>query len=147
MAKSLPAMQETWVWSLGQEDPLEQGMATSSNILDWEIPQTEKPGGLQSMGLQRVGHEWWTNTFTKAGEYTPISKNLQLLLFMEGKIEKWKRIIPFTIASKNSPNIGSWWWTGRPGVLRFMGRKESDPTEWLNWAELNWISGNAWLPF
>ena len=54
--KDLPAMQETWVWSLGWEDPLQKGMATHSNILDWRIPWIEEPGRLQSMGLQRVGH-------------------------------------------------------------------------------------------
>ena len=48
-----PAMQDTWVWSLGQEDPLEEGMATHSSILAWKIPLTEKPGGLQSMGSQK----------------------------------------------------------------------------------------------
>ena len=52
--KNLPAIQETWVQSLGQEDPLEKGMATHSSILAWEIPWTEEPGGLQSMGSQRV---------------------------------------------------------------------------------------------
>ena len=46
-------MQETWVWFLGQEDPLENEMATHSSILPWEIPWTEKPGGLQFMGLQK----------------------------------------------------------------------------------------------
>ena len=50
--KSLPAVPETWVPSLGQEDPLEKGMATHSNILAWRIPWTEEPGGLQSTGLQ-----------------------------------------------------------------------------------------------
>ena len=54
--KNLPAMQETQVRSLGWEDPLEKGMATHSSILAWEIPWTEEPGRLQSMGLQRVGH-------------------------------------------------------------------------------------------
>jgi len=49
--KNVPAMQETQVQSLGQEDPLEKGMATHSGILAWKIPWTEKPGGLQSMGL------------------------------------------------------------------------------------------------
>ena len=48
--------------SLGWEDPLVKGMATHSSILAWRIPQTEEPGGLQSMGLQRVGHDWVTNT-------------------------------------------------------------------------------------
>ena len=59
MVKNLPAMQETqetWVRSLGQEDPLEKEMATHSSILAWKILWTEEPGGLQSMGLQRVGH-------------------------------------------------------------------------------------------
>ena len=55
--KRLPAMQETWVQSLGQEDPLEKEMATHSSTLAWKIPLIEEPGGLQSMGLQRVGHD------------------------------------------------------------------------------------------
>ena len=52
--KNLPTMQETWVRSLSQEDPLEKGMATHPSILAWRIPWTEEPGELQSMGLQRV---------------------------------------------------------------------------------------------
>ena len=51
-------MRETWVQSLGLEDPLEEDMATHSSILAWKIPWTEKPWGLQSMGLQRVRHDW-----------------------------------------------------------------------------------------
>ena len=50
--------QETWLWSLDQEDPPGEGMATHSSILTWQIPWTEDPGGLQSMRLQRVGHDW-----------------------------------------------------------------------------------------
>ena len=57
MLKRLPAMQETWVQSLGREDPLEKEMATHSSILAWRIPWTEEPGGLQSTGSQRVGHD------------------------------------------------------------------------------------------
>ena len=57
MVKNLPAMQETWVQSLGQEDPLEEGPATNSSILAWRIPWTEEPSGLQSLGSQRVGHD------------------------------------------------------------------------------------------
>ena len=56
MVKNLPAMQEMWVQSLGREDPLEMEMATHSSILAWEILWTEEPGGLRSMGSQRVGH-------------------------------------------------------------------------------------------
>ena len=57
MVKNLPAMQETQVPALGWEDPLEKEMATRSSILAWRIPWTEESGGLQSMGLQRVGYD------------------------------------------------------------------------------------------
>ena len=63
MVKNLPAMQETWVRSLGREDPLEEGMATHSSILAWRILQTENPGGLQSMGLKRVGPDLVATNF------------------------------------------------------------------------------------
>ena len=56
MVKCLPTMWETGVRSLGQEDPLEKGMASHSSILAWKIPWMEEPGRPQSMGLQRVGH-------------------------------------------------------------------------------------------
>ena len=61
--KNLLAMRETLIWSLGQEDPLVKGMTTHSSILAWRIPWTEDLGGPQSMGSQRVGHNWATNTF------------------------------------------------------------------------------------
>ena len=57
VVKNLPAMQEMKFQSLDQKDPLEEEMETHSKILAWEIPWTEEPGGLQSMGLQRVGHD------------------------------------------------------------------------------------------
>ena len=57
MVKHLPAMWETWVQSLGQEDPLEKEMATHSSTLAWKFPRTEEPGRLQSMGLRRVRHD------------------------------------------------------------------------------------------
>ena len=62
MVKKLPAMQETRVRSLDQEDPLEKEMATHSSTLAWETLWTEEPGGLQSIRLQRLGHDWSTNT-------------------------------------------------------------------------------------
>ena len=64
IVKNPPAMRETWVRSLDQEDHLEKGIATHSSILAWRIPQTEEPGRLQSMGLKRVGYDWATFTFT-----------------------------------------------------------------------------------
>ena len=57
IVKNLPAMWEAWVQFLGQEDPLEKGMATHSSIPAWRIPWTEEPGRLQSMGLQTAGHK------------------------------------------------------------------------------------------
>ena len=63
MVENMPAMQETWVWSLSQKDPLEKGIAIHSSILAWRIPWTEEPGGLQSMGLQTIWHNWAINTF------------------------------------------------------------------------------------
>ena len=75
-------MQETQVWSLGQEGPLEMGMATHSSILTWEIPWTENPVALQSVGSQRAGHDWVTehaclqitsNTWYKCKSYIVIS--------------------------------------------------------------------------
>ena len=68
VVKNSPAMQEsqeTWVQSLGWEDPLEVGMATHYSILAWRIPWTEEPSGLQSIVSQRVGHDWsdWAHTY------------------------------------------------------------------------------------
>ena len=57
MVKNLPTVQETWVRSLGWEDPLKEGMAIYSSILAWRIPWTEEPGGLKSMGWQKVGYD------------------------------------------------------------------------------------------
>ena len=64
MGKNLPVMQETQFQSLGWKDPLEKGIPTHSSIFAWRIPWTEEPGGLQSMGLQRVRQDSATNTFT-----------------------------------------------------------------------------------
>ena len=87
MVKSLPAVQDTWVRSLDQEDPLEKEMATHSSILAWKIPWTEEPGRLQSMGSHRVGHDWatllsFTFTFPYSKETKPVnSKGNQPWIF------------------------------------------------------------------
>ena len=76
MVKNPPAMQEIWARSLGWEDPLEEGMATHSSIPAWEIRWTEEPGGLQSMGLQRLGH----NLVTKQQQREAyIQKSMQIM--------------------------------------------------------------------
>ena len=64
VVKNLPAVQEAWLQSVGQEDPLKKGIAIHSSIFAWRIPRTEEPGGLLSMGLQRAGLDSATNTFT-----------------------------------------------------------------------------------
>ena len=72
--KYLPAMRETWVRSLGWEDPLEKEMATHSSILAWRIPWTEEPGGQQSTGSQRVGHD--RTTSLKGQTYSVLNKSI-----------------------------------------------------------------------
>ena len=74
MIKHPPTMRETQFRSMGWEDPLEKEMATHSSILAWRIPWTEEPGGLQSTGSQRFGHDWATSL--SRGEVRPTSKSL-----------------------------------------------------------------------
>ena len=76
--KNLPGTRETWVWSLGQEDTLEKEMATHSSILDRRIPWMEEPGGLKSMGSQRVGHDWATSLHFNVSAFT-LAAGMQLL--------------------------------------------------------------------
>ena len=73
MVKNLPATQESQVRSLGQEDPLEKEKATHSSIPAWRISWTEEPGGLQSMGLQKVAHDRVINTFTSFLQDNPVN--------------------------------------------------------------------------
>ena len=104
--KNLPAMQETWVWSLGREVPLEKEMTTHSSILAWEIPWTEEPGRLQSMGSLRVRHDWVTS--------------LSLFTFMRWT-RKWQPTPVFLPGESQ----------GRGSLVgcHLWGRTESDPTE------------------
>ena len=79
--KNMPAMWETLVWSLRQEDPLEKGMATYSSILAWKIPKTKACGGLQPMGSQKAWKDWVINTFT-----LHYLKHLHLLMFIVSNV-------------------------------------------------------------
>ena len=99
MVKNLPAMQETGIQSLGQEDPLENGMATHSCILACIMPWTEEPGGLQSTGLQRVGHNWATKTFT----FTAHDKNCQVTFQKQWVTFQQSRGFYFTIVKNAEP--------------------------------------------
>ena len=83
MVSYQPAVQETQVHSLGWEDPLEKGMATHTNILAWRIPWTEESDQLQSMGLQRVGCNWMTNTFVRLGWASWVAERNSLSMFQE----------------------------------------------------------------
>ena len=83
--KNLLAMWETQVQSLGQEDPLEKEMGTHSNILAWRIPWTEKPGRPQSMGSQKVKHDYATNTHIHTHRHTLL---IQMILTFLKKITK-----------------------------------------------------------
>ena len=96
MVKHLPTIQETWVQSLGWEDLLEKEMATHSSTLAWKIPGTEKPGGLQSVGSQRVGHDWVTEhtqllynaMLVSAVQQRELTHHLLLEIFSLGKFSK-----------------------------------------------------------
>ena len=106
VVKTPPALQETWVQSLGWEDPLGKGMATHCSILAWGIPWTEEPGRLQSMGLLRVRHDWATS--------------LSLFTFMHWS-RKWQPTPVFLPGESQ----------GRESLVgcRLWGRTESDTTE------------------
>ena len=114
-------MQET----LGWEDPLKEGMATHSSILTWRIPWTEEPGGLQSMGLQRVGHDGATNTslsFFPISIYHAERWDLEKRRVSEVKSLSRVRLFvnPWTVAYQAPPSMGfsrQEYWSGLPGFL------------------------------
>ena len=100
MVKNLPAMQETQVWSLGREDPLEKGMATHSVFLPGESPWTEGPGGLQPMGLQWVGRDWMAK-HTQSGHSCSSHPCLRALgsVTFHPLIKRWSRfLLPFCLS-------------------------------------------------
>ena len=138
MVKSLPAMQETRVRSLGGEDPLKEGIATHASILVWRIPWIEEPGGLQSIGLQRVGHDWrdLAGMHIKRLCYKKLFV-LQFLLWF--KLLKWNLYLMFTAKSLQScptlcdPIDGSPPGSHVPGILQ---------ARTLEWVAISF--SNAW---
>ena len=110
--------QETWVWPLGREDPPQEGMAAHSSVLDWRIPWTEEPGGLQSMRLQRVGHDWSDLTCVHMWDDMLLSKRdrvggkFTLLHYPEPQFA-----LRETVISTQQFAVGIvWWWRARiPG--------------------------------
>ena len=129
MVKNLPAMQETWIWSLGWEDPLEKRMTTHSCILAWRTPWTEEPGGLQSIGLQRVGHNWATGL--NWTDYTAVDNLASLVTQMVKNLPTIQEIWVWSLGWENPQegkmatlsSILAWRipWTEEPGRLQSMG--------------------------
>ena len=114
-------MWETWVWTLGSEDPLEKGTATHSSILAWRIPWRDEPGRLQSTGSQRVEHDQETFTFTFHFRGFPGGSGVKASACSEGdlgSIPGWERslgernIYPLQYSYlENSMDRGAWWVT------------------------------------
>ena len=102
VVKNLPAMQETWIYSPGQEDPQEKDMATHSSILAWEVPGTEEPGRLQSTGSHRIGQDWPTEH--------PHSTWTTLCLY----VQQFKRNRPICWLITETRHLTKyfthWWW-------------------------------------
>ena len=134
--KNLPAMQETWVPSLDQEDPLEREMATHSNVLAWRIPWTEEPDGLQSMESQRVRQDWVTNTHTHTHTHTHTEQLWIKLLPIMNAYKQGHR--PVSAVPCGYPDwsfcLVFWgfpWWLGLPTMQETQVRSlsQKDPLE------------------
>ena len=133
MVKRLSTMQETRVWSLGREDPLEKEMAIHSSIIAWKIPWTEEPGRLQSMGSQRVEHDWATSHAYVHTLYVglPLWLSWWRIHLQCGRpgFDPWVGKIPWRRERLPSPVF----WPGEfHGLYSPLGCKESDPTEKLS---------------
>ena len=105
--------QETWVWSLGQEDLLEEEMATHCSILAWEIPWTEDPDGLQSMGLQRGRHDWAGTDAQEPGSWACLLTNYAVLLLSYSQKKKkkggeWEKKIKYMETSLAVQQLRLW---------------------------------------
>ena len=129
MVKNRPAVQETWVWFLGWEDPLEKWKAIHSSNLAWRIPWTEELGGLQSMQSQRVRHYWETNfhTFTFYKELPRLLSGKRICLPVQQMQETWVQSLgqedPLEKEMATHSIILAWEvsWAEEPGVLQSMG--------------------------
>ena len=122
MVKNLPAMQELQelrVWSLGQEDPLKEEMADFSSILAWRIPWTEEPGRLQSIGSQRVGHNW---------------SNWAIIILASQMVQVIKNLPANAVAAVDMGSI--------PGSRRLPGGGNGNPLQYSCWD--NPMDREAW---
>ena len=123
-------MRETWVQSLGWEDPLEEGVATYSSILARRIPWTEETGGLQFMGSQRVGHNWVTNTFTVSQSLLRFMSNELMMLSNQSH----PLLTPSPPAFSLSQHQGLFQWVSSSdqvaGVLEL--QHQNQPFQWIS---------------
>ena len=133
VVKNPPAMQEMRVWSLGGEDPLEEGMATHSSIPAWKIPWTEEPGGLQYTELQRVGH----GLATKQQQYaTSQSRFTKLLLAYFELCVTLSRFPILALVLKSFKNQES------NGLLRISPSRSSGITHCVSESWIKWYTGD-----
>ena len=128
-------MQETQVWSLGWEDPLEKGMATHSSILAWRIPRTEEPGGLHSTGSQRVRHDWATNTNTLSHGGSAVScprlRRLRCALWRKhGRQRSLVTGVSYGAAGRSSGLVNQQHAWNQPSLLRNT-HQTSSSIDWL----------------
>ena len=121
MVKTLSVMQETQVWSLGLEKALEEGMAIHSSILAWRIPWREEPGGLKSIGSQRIGHNWSNLACTLGKAMAPHSSTLTW------KIPWMEK--PSRLQSMGSRRVGHYWATSLSLFTFMHWRRTWQPTQ------------------
>ena len=128
MVKNLPAMQETQVWSLAWEDPLEKRIATHFHILAWRIPWTTKSGGLKSMGLQRVGHDWATKHTAHTMALKQETDGLQV-----GHLQSSSLLLPWRRKWQPTPVLLPGEFQGQRTLVGYSpgDHKEWDTTLWL----------------
>ena len=100
-------MWKTWVLSLGREEPLEKEMVTHSSILAWRIPWTEEPDGLQSTGLQRVGHDWATSLSVPSRQSTTCMLSRRHSQSFTGVLSKASNIFLWTCYVRNNPKVSA----------------------------------------
>ena len=116
MVKNPPAMQETRVWSLGGENPLEEEMATHASILTWRISRTEEPGGLQFIGSQKVGHNWSDSM------HALVAQKLRICLQCRRPgFDLWVRKIFWRMATHSNILVWRIPWTEEAGGLQSIG--------------------------
>ena len=141
------------VWSLGWEDPLEKDMATHCHILAWRIPRTEEPDGVQSMGSQRVGHDWSNLAYKRRDTYESVLKRgVNLDPIIQSELSQKEKDKCHTLMYIYRWNLERWyWWTSLPGSsgdadveAGFMDT-ELEQEGRRNWGVGGWGQGPCWV--